>query len=52
MPFQNKGIKPWPVKNHTDVEHRTQQIYNGIPGDNVSRQGRPADFKRINLHTA
>ena len=35
----------------SNVEHKTQQIYDGIPVENVSRQRRPADFRRTNLNT-
>ena len=47
-----KELNPGQGKSDSNVEHKTQQIYNGIPVDNVSRQKRPTDFRRTNLNTA
>ena len=47
-----KELNPGQGKSDSNVEHKTQQIYNGIPVGNVSRQRRPADFRRTNFNTA
>ena len=45
-------LNPGQRKSGTNVEHTTQQIYNRIPIDNVSRQRRTAEFTRTNLISA
>ena len=45
-------LNPGQGKSDSNVEHKAHGKTNGIPVDNVSRQTRPADFRRTNLNSA